>query len=114
MKAKTRMLFNECLEIVKGDVAAAASLVLADTLLDRDTILSEVPGSISEAVTVAEAADELHLHRETVYKMCRTGKIRSFRSGRAIRIPRPAINEIKANGPKFVPTSGPAIFRHLS
>ena len=114
MRAKTRLLFNECLEIVGGDRAAAANLVLADALLDRETTLEDVPGSISESLTVAEAAQELHLHQETIYRMCRSGQLRSFRTGRVIRIPRAGINAIKANGIKVIHQPGEPIFDHLA
>jgi excisionase family DNA binding protein len=99
--AETRKLFDECLELTKGDATAAANLVLADALLSPPLEPSAPPGC--ESLTVAEAADELRLHRETVYKMCRTGQLRSFRSGRAIRIPREGIDKIKANTPPKIP-----------
>ena len=111
ISAEVRGLFDECLELTKGDATAAANLVLADTLLSPP---AEPPTpTATESLTVAEAADELHLHRETIYKMCRTGQLRSFRSGRAVRIPREGIDKIKANTPKIV-RPDVAIFDHLA
>ena len=111
LTVEIRRFFDECVELTKGDTTAAAHLVLANALLSPP---AEPPTpSASESLTVAEVADELHLHRETVYKMCRTGQIRSFRSGRAIRIPREGIDKIKANTPKIV-HNDVAFFKHLS
>lgn len=45
------------------------------------------------ALTVSEAAEALHLGRNTVYDLIRTGQIPSLRVGRAIRIPQAALNE---------------------
>ena len=95
--AETRKLFDECLELTKGDTSAAANLVLADALLSAP---QEPPTpAISECLTVAQAAHELNLHRETIYRMCRSGQLKSFRTGRVIRIPREGIDKLKANTP---------------
>lgn len=45
------------------------------------------------ALTVEEAAQALHLGRNTVYELIRTGQIPSLRVGRAIRIPQAALQE---------------------
>ena len=97
--AETRKLFDECLELTKGDTSAAANLVLADALLSAP---QEPPTpSLSESLTVAQAAHELNLHRETIYRMCRSGLLTSYRFGRAIRIPKQGIEKFKANTPKI-------------
>lgn len=112
ISAETRKLFYECLELTKGDTSAAANLVLADALLTPPAEPPTPPAT--ESLTVAQAADELNLHRETIYKMCRTGQLRSFRSGRAVRIPREEIDKIKANTPKITRPVEVEVFDHLS
>lgn len=44
-------------------------------------------------LTVAEAATALHLGRNTVYDLIRSGELPSLRVGRAIRIPQTALHE---------------------
>lgn len=95
--AETRKLFDECLGLTKGDATAAANLVLADALLSVPQELPAPP--VSECLTVAQAANELHLHQETIYRMCRAGQLKSFRTGRVIRIPRDGIDKLKKNAP---------------
>lgn len=45
------------------------------------------------ALTVAEAAAALHLGRNTIYDLIRTGQLPAIRVGRAIRIPSTALHE---------------------
>lgn len=45
------------------------------------------------ALTVAETAAALHLGRNTVYDLIRSGALPSIRVGRAIRIPQAALHE---------------------
>jgi excisionase family DNA binding protein len=93
IKTETRILFDECLELTKGDASAAANLVLADALFGPP---SEPPAlGASETMTVAEAASGLNLHPQTVYRLCQTGALTSYRFGRAVRIPRKAIEQFK-------------------
>jgi excisionase family DNA binding protein len=101
IKTETRKLFDECLELTKGDASAAAHLVLADALLSPPTEPS--PLFQSETLTAAEAAEELNLHRQTIYEMCRTGELESYRFGRAIRISRQGIERHKAKAPEVPP-----------
>lgn len=50
----------------------------------------------SPYLTVAEAADLLRVHRQVIYRMVERGTLRAIRvgEGRAIRIPRTALDEL--------------------
>jgi excisionase family DNA binding protein len=82
-------LYNEYLSLV-GDPGGAASLVLADAL----TAKSETP---DRSYTVKDAAGRLSLSSKKVYLMCLDGQLRSFRAGRAIRIPIEEIERLEAS-----------------
>jgi len=88
MNAAVNALYAEYLEHTGGDKAAAASLALA-------AMIAESGGKTppSSALTVAEAARRLNVTRQTVYEMCQSGRLRSFRAGngRTLRIPLEAI-----------------------
>jgi len=75
--------FHEALQLVDGNQAAAAQLALASALRDA----SPEAGGIQRALTVREAAIRLRLNIQTVYQLCRNGRLTSFRAGRAVRIP---------------------------
>ncbi len=111
IKTETRKLFDECLELTKGDASAAANLVLADALLSPAT---EPPALwASETLTVAEAAKELNLHRQTIYRLCQSGALTSYRFRRAVRIPRQGIEKFKAKVPNVPSHEEPEIFDHI-
>jgi len=84
MKKQVQQLYGKYLELTQGDKAAAASLALADVMLEEER---ESP--IPESLTVAEAAKRLHVSPNTVYDLCARGEIIHHRVGRAIRL-RPA------------------------
>jgi excisionase family DNA binding protein len=75
-----------------GDRTAAASLTLAAVMLDcQPAAASSEPtraGSES-ALTVAQAAKRLGVVPKTIYEMCQSRRLRSFRpgTGRVLRIP---------------------------
>ena len=84
--------YNEYLKLTGGDKTAAAGLTLAAVMMEGH---SETPVPPAMALTVAEAARRLRVSRYTVYEMCKSGRLRSFRpgTGRALRIPLEAIEE---------------------
>ena len=90
MNAAVNTLYAEYLDHTGGDKAAAASLTLA-------AVMAETGGKTppSTALTVAEAARRMNVTRQTVYQMCQSGRLRSFRpgTGRALRIPLEAIEQ---------------------
>ncbi len=83
MKKQVQQLYAKYLELTQGDKAAAASLALADVMLE------ERESPVPESLTVAEAAKRLHVSPNTVYDLCARGEIIHHRVGRAIRL-RPA------------------------
>jgi excisionase family DNA binding protein len=83
MKKPVQQLYEKYLEMTGGDKAAAASLALADVMF------KERESPIPESLTVAEAAERLHVARNTVYDLCARGEINHHRVGRTIRL-RPA------------------------
>jgi excisionase family DNA binding protein len=89
MNAAVNILYAEYLEHTGGDKAAAASLTLAATMAETG---GKTPPT---ALTVAEAAHRLGVSRQTVYQMCQSGRLRSFRpgTGRSLRIPLEAIEQ---------------------
>ena len=90
MNAAVNTLYAEYLDHTGGDKAAAASLTLA-------AVMAETGGKTppSTALTVTEAARRLNVTRQTVYQMCQSGRLRSFRpgTGRALRIPLKAVEQ---------------------
>jgi len=90
MNAAVNALYAEYLEHTGDDKAAAASLTLA-------AMMAETGGKTppTSALTVAEAARRLGVSRQTVYQMCQSGRLRSFRpgTGRLLRIPLEAIEQ---------------------
>ena len=90
MNAAVNALYAEYLEHIGGDKAAAASLTLA-------AMMAETGGKTppNTALTVADAARRLGVSRQTVYQMCQSGRLRSFRPGmgRALRIPLEAVEQ---------------------
>jgi excisionase family DNA binding protein len=83
MKEQVVSEYNKYLKLTDGDKAAAASLTLADVMLE------ERESPVPESLTVAEAAKGLHVNPGTVYDLCARGEIIHHRVGRAIRL-RPA------------------------
>jgi excisionase family DNA binding protein len=94
MNVAVNALYAEYLDHTGGDKAAAASLTLA-------AMMAETGGKTppTAALTVAEAARRLNVTRQTVYQMCQSGRLGSFRpgTGRALRIPLDAIEKCEAN-----------------
>ena len=98
--------YNEYLKLTGGDKAAAASLTLAAVMMEGR---SETPAPPAMALTVAEAAQRLRVSRYTVYQMCQSGRLRSFRpgTGRALRIPVEAVEQcenksgVRESTPRF-------------
>jgi excisionase family DNA binding protein len=94
MNAAVNALYAEYLEHTGGDKAAAASLALAAVLRDcqpaagltKPTPADAEPAS---ALTVAQAAKRLGVVPKTIYEMCQSRRLRSFRpgAGRVLRIP---------------------------
>ena len=76
--------YSEYLKLTGGDKTAAASLTLAAVMMDGR---SELPTQPVMALTVAEVAVRLRINRQTIYEMCRTGRMRCYRAGRSVRIP---------------------------
>ena len=70
--------YNEYLKLTGGDKIAAAGLTLAAVMMEGH---SEAPAQPMTALTVAEAARRLRVSRYTVYEMCKSGRLRSFRPG---------------------------------
>ncbi len=83
MKKQVQQLYAKYLDLTEGDKAAAASLTLADVMLE------ERESPVPESLTVAEAAKRLHISPFTLYDLCARGEIIHHRVGRAIRL-RPA------------------------
>jgi excisionase family DNA binding protein len=59
---------------------------------------SEPPGSISDNIsefvcTIKQTCQELTLSRTTVWKLIKSGKLKSKRVGRRVLVPRKAIKE---------------------
>jgi excisionase family DNA binding protein len=50
----------------------------------------------SEALTLRETREILSCSRTTIYKLAAEGSLRTIRLGRAIRVPRSAIEELLA------------------
>ncbi|MEN6367591.1 MAG: helix-turn-helix domain-containing protein [Thermoguttaceae bacterium] len=88
MNPAINSLYAEYLEHTNGDKAAAASLTLATTIAENG---GKTPPDT--ALTVAETARRLNVTRQTVYEMCQSGRLRSFRAGngRTLRIPAEAV-----------------------
>ena len=80
MNKQVQQLYAKYLELTQGDKAAAASLTLADVMLE------ERESPVPESLTVAEAAKRLHVSAGTVYDLCARGEIIHHRVGRAIRL----------------------------
>jgi len=96
-----------------GDSAAAASLTLADVMQSKAN-QGNIPQTDPHSLTVREAAERLHLSSKTIYQMCISGKMRSFRVGRPVRIPVEEIHRFEANTPP-APASPALLTRdHLS
>ncbi len=84
MNTAVNTLYAEYMDHTGGDKAAAASLTLAAVMVADGR---QAPPAA--AVTVSEAARRLGVTRKTVYKMCQSRRLRSFRpgTGRSLRIP---------------------------
>jgi excisionase family DNA binding protein len=71
-----------------GDKTAAASLTLADALLQSDrpmpTPVAETPAP--RGLTVRFAAQRLGTGIHTIYNLCRSGELPCYKIGKAIRI----------------------------
>ena len=83
MNPAVEQLFAEYLQRT-GEIAAAASLTLADVMQSSaDRVEATPPG---QPFTVAEAAKRLNISACTVYELCQKGRLSHHRVGRAIRI----------------------------
>ena len=80
-------LFTDYLNLTGGDHAAAAGLVLADALIAKTPEPVIVEPEDCRSYTVKDAARRLNLSSKQVYQKCIAGQLRSFKAGRAIRIP---------------------------
>ena len=79
--------FAEALHLVNGDRAAAANLALASALRDcQPTGLAAVEPA-SRSYTVKETAARLGVSTKSIYQLALDGRLRSYRVGRAIRVP---------------------------
>ena len=75
-----------------GDVQAAASLVLAEIMLQE----REPAG---KDLSVNEAAEVMGVCRQTVYNLCASGNLKHRKVGRQIRIKRADLDRIETNQP---------------
>jgi excisionase family DNA binding protein len=93
MNAAVNALYAEYLDHTGGDKAAAAALTLAAAMMETG---GKTPPPT--ALTVAETARRLGVTRQTVYQMCQSGRLRSFRPGmgRALRIPLEAVEQCES------------------
>lgn len=66
-----------------GDVAAAASLVLAEAISGR---AAATPTTGDRPMTVAQAAERFNLPKRSIYNAVASGKLTHSRAGRAVRI----------------------------
>ncbi len=105
MNAAVNTLYAEYLDHTGGDKAAAASLTLAAVMADGRVQDTADPS----ALTVAKAAAHLNLCSKKVYQMCRAGELRTFKAGRAIRIPLAEIERFAAEAATVVKTSPRAV-----
>lgn len=75
--------YDEALALT-GDKIAAASLALAAAL--RDAHPAAAPAEPPATLTVPEAAERLRVNKQTVYRLCRDGRLPSYKVGSALRI----------------------------
>ena len=111
MNAAVNSLYAEYLEHTGGDKTAAASLALAAVLQDSHSVasLNPTPADTEPALTVAQAAKRLGVVPKTIYEMCQSRRLRSFRpgEGRVLRIPVKEIEHLenesgaRAPAPRF-------------
>jgi excisionase family DNA binding protein len=100
MNKQVQQLYVKYLEMTEGDKAAAASLALAEVMIeDRES-------PVAESLTIAEAAKRLHISSKTVYELCARGEIVHHRVSRAIRFRPEDIEEYQvrstvASRPRF-------------
>lgn len=103
MNQSVQQLFDEYNRLT-GDVQAAATLVLADCLLNNrkppETAEPEfifVEPEHCHSYNVKETALRLHLSSKQVYHLILEGRLRSFWSGDTVRIPLTEIERYEAN-----------------
>jgi len=98
ISATVNALFVENLHHTSGDKVAAASLALAAVLVENSGTAPP-----STALTVAQTAQRLGVTWKTIYEMCQSGRLRSFRLGRVLRVPAEEITRVEnksaARGP---------------
>lgn len=119
MNAAVNAIYAEYLEHTGGDKTAAASLALAAVLQDCQPAASpkQAPADIEPALTVAQAANRLGVVPKTVYEMCQSHRLHSFRpgAGRVLRIPAEEINRLEneSGGRVPVPRLPDLVKRHF-
>ena len=64
-----------------------------DEMPQNGNTFSEIEQVTSNLLTVPELAIELRIGRNAAYKMVRNGLIRSVKIGKAIRVPRKALED---------------------
>ena len=112
MNSTTWTTYREYLDRV-SDPAAAASLTLADAL--QSTLDQRQPDPATpSALTIAQAAERLGMSSATVYKMCQSGQLKSFRVGRARRIPLEAVKDLENASGARPPARLPEVFKRYT
>jgi excisionase family DNA binding protein len=91
MNAVVNTLYAEYLDHTGGDTAAAASLTLAAVLLQSQEGASPSGTPSDRPLTIRQAASFLGVSVGSVYDLCKSGQLRYFRIGRALRIDRKAL-----------------------
>jgi len=116
MNAAVNAIYAEYLEHTGGDKAAAASLALAAVLQDCQPIASQKqpPADIEPALTVAQTAKRLGVVPKTIYEMCQSHRLHSFRpgAGRVLRIPAEEIERLEnESGARALAPRLPGVFK---
>jgi excisionase family DNA binding protein len=83
MNAVVAQLYDEYLQRT-GEIAAAASLTLADVMQSNAGRAEATPPG--QPFTVIEAARRLGVSTKTIYRLIQGGQLHSFRIGRNLRV----------------------------
>lgn len=82
-------------EVVSGTEKAAAVRYAADTMRDALHALADsLEGAQPEFLTAKEVASILKLSPQTVWDMCKDGRLPSQKVGRRVLIPAEAVREL--------------------
>jgi excisionase family DNA binding protein len=103
--------FPPCYSAAEADAQLAAMSALFLAYFGGGAAPGPAPDSNGPAgpLTVAEAAAALRLAPQTVYELVADGRLDSYRAGRAIRVPRAAVDAFMAGrGTRPLPLPDPA------